>query len=158
MCEIKTFHVNPLMENCYIISDDSHEACIIDPGCMFETEWTAIKRYINDKGLKLVHMLCTHLHFDHIMGCGFVHRDYQLDIEGSMDDLPKLKKLTKELNMDWTHVCQLHGDTASVASSFDVSSFPTTIIIDPDGKIIYRGSGSNSTDKLKAKLREICGE
>jgi hypothetical protein len=75
-----------------------------------------------------------------------------------MDDLPKLKKLTKELNMDWTHVCQLHGDTASVASSFDVSSFPTTIIIDPDGKIIYRGSGSNSTDKLKAKLREICGE
>lgn len=76
-------------------------------------------------------------------------------VEGSMDDLPKLKKLTKELNMDWTHVCQLHGDTASVASSFDVSSFPTTIIIDPDGKIIYRGSGSNSTDKLRAKLEEI---
>ena len=76
-------------------------------------------------------------------------------VEGSMDDLPKLKKLTKELNMDWTHVCQLHGDTASVVSSFDISSFPTTIIIDPDGKIIYRGSGSNSTDKLRAKLEEI---
>ena len=76
-------------------------------------------------------------------------------VEGSMDDLPKLKKLTKELNMDWTHVCQLHGDTASVASSFDVSSFPTTIIIDPAGRIVYRGSGSNSTDKLKAKLEEI---
>ena len=30
-----------------------------------------------------------------------------------------------------------------------------TIIIDPDGKIIYRGSGSNSTDKLRAKLEEI---
>ena len=79
-------------------------------------------------------------------------------VEGSMDDLPKLKKLTKELNMDWTHVCQLHGDTASVARSFNISSFPTTIIIDPDGKIIYRGSGSNTTDKLKAKLREIFGE
>ncbi len=79
-------------------------------------------------------------------------------VEGSMDDLPKLKKLTKELNMDWTHVCQLHGDTANVASNFDVFSFPTTIIIDPDGKIIYRGSGSNSTDKLKAKLREIFRE
>ena len=79
-------------------------------------------------------------------------------VESSMDDLPKLKKLTKELNMDWTHVCQLHGDTASVARSFNISSFPTTIIIDPDGKIIYRGSGSNSTDKLKAKFREIFGE
>lgn len=98
MCEIKTFHVNPLMENCYIISDDSHEACIIDPGCMYETEWTAIKRYIDDKGLKLVHMLCTHLHFDHIMGCGFVHRDYQLDIEGSMDDLTQYQQLRVYMN------------------------------------------------------------
>ena len=36
--------------------------------------------------------------------------------------------------------------------------FQTNIIIDPDGKIIYRRSGSNSTDKLKAKLREIFGD
>lgn len=79
-------------------------------------------------------------------------------VEGSMNDLPKLKKLTKELQMDWTHVCQLHGDTSSIASSFNVSAFPTTIIIDPTGKIVYRGSGSNSTDKLKAKLEEIFGE
>ena len=98
MCEIKTFHVNPLMVNCYVVSDDSHEACIIDPGCMHETEWTAIKRYIDDKGLKLVHMLCTHLHFDHIMGCGFVHRDYQLDIEGSMDDLTQYQQLRVYMN------------------------------------------------------------
>ena len=61
MLNIKTFQVNPLMVNCYVISDDTKEACIIDPGCMAETEWTAIKNYINDKGLKLVHMLCTHL-------------------------------------------------------------------------------------------------
>ena len=79
-------------------------------------------------------------------------------VEGSMNDLPELKKLTKELQMDWTHVCQLHSDTSSIASSFNVSAFPTTIIIDPTGKIVYRGSGSNSTDKLKAKLEEIFGE
>ena len=59
---------------------------------------TAIKRYIDDKGLKLVHMLCTHLHFDHIMGCGFVHRDYQLDIEGSMDDLTQYQQLRVYMN------------------------------------------------------------
>ena len=76
-------------------------------------------------------------------------------VEGSMNDLPKLKKLTKELNMDWTHVYQLGSDTASISSSFNISAFPTTIIIDPAGRIVYRGSGSNSTDKLKAKLEEI---
>ena len=76
-------------------------------------------------------------------------------VEGSMNDLPKLKKLTKELNMDWTHVCQLRSDTTSIASSFNISAFPTTIIIDPIGRIVFRSSGSNSTDKLKSKLKEI---
>ena len=98
MLNIKTFQVNPLMVNCYVISDDTKEACIIDPGCMAETEWTAIKNYINDKGLKLVHMLCTHLHFDHIMGCGFVYRDYQLNIEGSMADQKQYEQLRVYMN------------------------------------------------------------
>ena len=98
MLNIKTFQVNPLMVNCYVISDDTREACIIDPGCMAETEWTAIKNYIESKQLKLVHMLCTHLHFDHIMGCGFVYRDYQLNIEGSMADQQQYEQLRVYMN------------------------------------------------------------
>jgi len=98
MLDIKTFQVNPLMVNCYVVSDDTREACIIDPGCMAETEWTAIKNYIESKQLKLVHMLCTHLHFDHIMGCGFVHRDYQLNIEGSMADQQQYEQLRIYMN------------------------------------------------------------
>ena len=78
--------------------------------------------------------------------------------EGSMDDMPKLKKLIKEHNMDWTHVCQLRNDASSVVNSFNVTAFPTTILIDSSGKILYRASGNNKTDKLKAKLREIFGE
>lgn len=87
MVDIKQFTVNPLQENCYVVSDDTCEACIIDPGCISEEEWHAIKTYIDGNGLHLVHMLCTHLHFDHIMGCGFVARDYGLDIEGNMADM-----------------------------------------------------------------------
>ncbi len=98
MLNIKTFQVNPLMVNCYVVSDDTREACIIDPGCMAETEWTAIKNYIESKQLKLVHMLCTHLHFDHIMGCGFVFRDYQLNIEGSMADQRQYEQLRLYMN------------------------------------------------------------
>jgi glyoxylase-like metal-dependent hydrolase (beta-lactamase superfamily II) len=98
MIDIKTFRVNPLMVNCYVVSDDTKEACIIDPGCMAETEWTAIKNYIESCQLKLVHMLCTHLHFDHIMGCGFVYRDYQLSIEGSMADQQQYEQLRVYMN------------------------------------------------------------
>lgn len=92
MIEIKTFTVNPLQENCYVVSDATGETCIIDPGCMSESEWTPIKAYIDSNNLRPTHMLCTHLHFDHIMGCGFVHRDYGLDIEGSMADFMLYKQ------------------------------------------------------------------
>ena len=78
--------------------------------------------------------------------------------ERSMNDLPKLKQLIKEHNMDWTHVCQLGGDENSVVNSFNITAFPTTVLIDPSGKIVYRGSGSDKADKLKAKLKEIYGE
>ena len=91
MIEVKRFTVNPLQENCYVVSDATNEACIIDPGCLTESEWADIKSYIDDKGLKPVHMLCTHLHFDHVLGCGFVSRDYGLDVEGSILDLEQYK-------------------------------------------------------------------
>ncbi len=92
MIDIKTFTVNPLQENSYVVSDPTGETCIIDPGCMAESEWESIKAYIDSNHLKPTHMLCTHLHFDHIMGCGFAHRDYGLDIEGNMADFNLYKQ------------------------------------------------------------------
>ena len=43
---IKTFVVNPLGENCYVVNDDTKEAVIIDCGCSDEYEWADIKKYI----------------------------------------------------------------------------------------------------------------
>jgi hypothetical protein len=45
-----------------------------------------------------------------------------------------------------------------MASRYAVSSFPTTFIIDPFGNVVFRGTGSNDTAKLKKKLTEIFGE
>lgn len=87
MIQVKLFQVNPLMVNNYVVSDNTKEACLIDCGCMNENEWNNIKTYINDNGLELVHMLCTHLHFDHIMGCGNVFRDFGLEPEGDISDI-----------------------------------------------------------------------
>ena len=93
-----------------------------------------------------------------------IHKSYpslnlvSIAFENSMDDLPKLKQLIKQKDMDWTHVCQLRKDIPNVVSSFNVTSFPTTILIDSSGKILYRASGNDKTDSLKAKLKEIYGK
>ncbi|KWT84102.1 MBL fold metallo-hydrolase [Candidatus Magnetominusculus xianensis] len=58
---IRRIAVGQLEVNCYIVSDDA-EAMVIDPG----DEPDRILDYITEKGLKLVKILCTHTHFDHI--------------------------------------------------------------------------------------------
>lgn len=39
MLRIKSFIVNPLGVNCYVVSDESKEAVLIDPGMFATSEW-----------------------------------------------------------------------------------------------------------------------
>lgn len=84
---IKTFEVNPLGENCYVVSDDTREAVIIDCGCSTESEWADIKEYIATQDLQVKHLLNTHLHFDHVWGNTFVYRDFGVKPEANYEDL-----------------------------------------------------------------------
>ena len=47
--------------------------------------------------------------------------------------------------MDWVNICDMNGDLNSINTLYNISSYPTTILIAPDGKIIHRGS----TDKIQ---------
>ena len=85
--DIKRFEVNPLCENCYVVSDDTKEAVIIDCGCSDEYEWADIKKHIASNDLQVKHLLNTHLHFDHVWGNTFVHRDLGLRPEANYEDL-----------------------------------------------------------------------
>ena len=68
MLKIQTFEVNPLHENCYVVSDDTKECVIIDCGAFTKSEQEAIITYINKNGLKPVHNIGTHGHLDHHFG------------------------------------------------------------------------------------------
>lgn len=83
---IQTYTVGPIEENTYIVSDETGEAVLIDCGCFAESEWRPMKQYIEDKGLQVKHLLCTHLHFDHTLGNRFVLRDLGLRAEASAAD------------------------------------------------------------------------
>ncbi|MCR4604237.1 MAG: MBL fold metallo-hydrolase [Prevotella sp.] len=68
MIDIRSLQCNPVQENCFIASDDTHEAVVIDCGAYFNEERTAVVEYLRSNDLKLRHVLCTHAHFDHIFG------------------------------------------------------------------------------------------
>lgn len=78
MLKIKKFEVNPLQENCYVISDDTKECMIVDCGAFYPQEIQAISNYILENNLKPVVCALTHGHFDHIHGVRAICDRYNL--------------------------------------------------------------------------------
>lgn len=78
MLHIQRFIVNMIEENCYVLSDETGEAVIIDCGAFFPEEKESIRRYIEQNSLRPKRLLNTHGHFDHVFGAAFVHDTYGL--------------------------------------------------------------------------------
>lgn len=93
---IKSFEVNPLGVNCYVVSDESKEAVIIDCGCFHPDEWSEISNYIHKEELKVKHVLCTHLHFDHIMGVPMAFNELGLSPEAHKGDINIYNKVEEQ--------------------------------------------------------------
>ncbi len=95
MLTIKRFTVNPLQENCYVVSDESGEAVIIDCGAYYESEQRAIVDYIREAQLKPVHLLQTHGHLDHCCGNDVIFSAFGLQPEVHLNDQPIMDNLEK---------------------------------------------------------------
>jgi glyoxylase-like metal-dependent hydrolase (beta-lactamase superfamily II) len=69
MLSIKQFTFNFIGENTYIVYDnESKEAVIIDAGNQFPEEDEALFNFIASHELKVIRLLNTHTHIDHILG------------------------------------------------------------------------------------------
>ena len=95
MLKIKTFVFNPVMENTYLLFDETQEAAIIDCGASNDHEQKQIANFIKENKLNLKRLLNTHLHFDHVLGNRFIYETYGLKPEYSREEesLPELKQL-----------------------------------------------------------------
>ena len=72
--------VGPIQTNCYFLyREDTMECLIIDPGYEADT----IERHVLKKQLKVVGILLTHGHFDHITAADEVRRRFQTKIYAS---------------------------------------------------------------------------
>jgi len=57
-------------------------------------------------------------------------------------ELDKVKACMEKHKMTWTNLLQWQGDNDYVAK-FNVQGFPTKVLVDPRGTIVYRGSGES---------------
>ncbi len=87
---IKSFTFNFASENTYVLYDDTKEAVIIDPGCSDISEQKKLTDFIAANRLKVVRLLNTHCHLDHVMGNPFVVEKYGVGLEIHKNEIPVL--------------------------------------------------------------------
>ena len=84
---------NPFMENTYVLSDDTKEAIIVDPGCYVPRENLQLTDYIEKEQLKPVMLINTHGHIDHVFGNKFVKEKYNIELYIHEKDLTTLQQV-----------------------------------------------------------------
>jgi len=77
---IKTFVFGPFQENTYVLSNETKNCIIIDPGCYFDEEKQALVDYINQNELVPIYLLNTHCHLDHVFGNKKMAETFQLKL------------------------------------------------------------------------------
>ncbi|MDR0754943.1 MAG: MBL fold metallo-hydrolase [Prevotellaceae bacterium] len=79
MIKLLKFQFNQIEENTYLVYDETGECIIIDAGCSNAHENKILQKAISDNCLIPVKLICTHGHFDHIMGTRFVCETYKIE-------------------------------------------------------------------------------
>jgi glyoxylase-like metal-dependent hydrolase (beta-lactamase superfamily II) len=102
MITVKTFVFNLFSENTYLLYDETKEAVLIDCGCMYASEEQALSSFIAQNGITIKRLLCTHLHFDHILGNNFVFQTYGISPEIHRKEvkmMPSVKEQIKSMKV-----------------------------------------------------------
>jgi hydroxyacylglutathione hydrolase len=88
---IKAFTFNPFEENSYVVSDETGECIIIDPGCYEKWEQDELKNYIRSNNLTVKQLINTHCHIDHVLGNYFVEKEFNAKVWIHKVEEPYLK-------------------------------------------------------------------
>ncbi len=90
MIKIHSFEFNPFSENTYVLSDETRECIVIDPGCYSAEESAELRDYIEKNELIPVALINTHCHIDHMLGNKFVAETYKIDLQCNELELENL--------------------------------------------------------------------
>lgn len=86
--------------NTYVVYDpEKKEAAIIDPGMSRKEEFEVIEKFIEREGLKVTHLINTHLHIDHAIADNWVKEKYGVPVEAHEGDAPLGERMVQQALM-----------------------------------------------------------
>lgn len=120
---VETLVVGPIEENCYVLRDEAtSEGIIIDPG----DNGQEILAYVRDNGIKVVELVNTHGHWDHIGAVDLLRRELGVPLAIHEADLGMLTGTAPEM---------------AAYGSFAVKREPAEILL-ADGDVVKFGASS----------------
>lgn len=84
--KIQKFEVGPFGENTYLLVQ-SGEAVVIDPGFSNNSEFQLFENVLSESGAKLIAVVLTHAHVDHVLGLSRLLKKYPVDVYLNHSDL-----------------------------------------------------------------------
>ncbi len=118
MLHVASFTFNPFQENTFVVHDGS-QAFLFDPGCWNTAEEREMEAWFKDNALTPVRLVLTHAHIDHVLGCAWVHKKYNLLPELHRADLPLLQAAPRQGQLYGVH-CEPSPEPAHFIEPADV--------------------------------------
>ncbi len=127
MAQVFKFTLSPFYENTYIITDETKECIVIDPGCYTDDERKRLKSFVEKNELKVVRLINTHCHLDHIFGNRFIAETYNVGVECHEGELPVLRAAPMVAQMYGVRM-EASPDPVAFISEGDEVRFGNTIL------------------------------
>ena len=80
MLHVHSFTFSPIQENTYVIYNQHRNAILVDPGCYFTAEQETLQSFLSVNGLKLIQLINTHCHLDHVFGNKWAAATFGLEV------------------------------------------------------------------------------
>lgn len=90
---VETFVFNPFQVNTYIISNETKQCLIIDPGCSNSQEENILLQHIEKQKLKPIYCIATHGHIDHILGAKIICDTFNIPFLLHKNDEPFIDQM-----------------------------------------------------------------
>ena len=104
--QLHTFVFNGFGVNNYILEAENGDCIIVDAACSNASEQTQLKNFFADKKRKPIMLINTHTHIDHVLGCAFAQKDFQIpwyihaEAESTLREAPVFASLFGINNME----------------------------------------------------------
>lgn len=77
--KIEQFVFNSFQVNNFIVTHNN-ESILVDAGMVSDFEFTAVENYLKEANSKLVAVVLTHGHIDHIVGCSAIQKKFNVPV------------------------------------------------------------------------------